>query len=144
MTGPRGTTLIELLMVLLLLGLLLALAVPPMARWRDAVAARAARDELAAGLAWTRLSALSHGGSTIVVDAPTATFWTTTPAGPGRTPVNLAERYAVRLEMGSAERVSIEYDALGVGRHASRTIRFRRGRAEAGLVVSGYGRFRRW
>ncbi|HUE76914.1 MAG TPA: prepilin-type N-terminal cleavage/methylation domain-containing protein, partial [Longimicrobiales bacterium] len=87
MTGPRGTTLIELLMVLLLLGLLLALAVPPMARWRDAVAARAARDELAAGLAWTRLSALSHGGSTIVVDAPTATFWTTTAAGPGRTPV---------------------------------------------------------
>lgn len=144
MTGPRGTTLVELVMALLLLGLLLALAVPPMTRWRDAVASRAARDELAAGLAWTRLSAVSHGGSTLVVDAANGTFWMTTPAGPGRPPVNLADRYAVRLDVGSAEPVSLEYDGLGVGRHASRTIRFRRGGAEAGLVVSAYGRVRRW
>lgn len=144
MTGPRGTTVIELLVALLLLGVLLALSLPPMARWRDAVAARAARDELAAGLAWTRLSAVSHGGSTLVVDATSGTFWTMTPAGPARPPVSLTDRYAVRLDVGSGGRVSLEYDALGVGRHASRTIRFRRGRAEAGLVISGYGRFRRW
>lgn len=135
---------IELLVALLLLGVLLALSLPSMARWRDAVAARAARDELAAGLAWTRLSAVSHGGSTLVVDAASGTFWTMTPAGPVREPVSLTDRYAVRLDVGSAGRVSLEYDALGVGRHASRTIRFRRGGAEAGLVISGYGRFRRW
>lgn len=144
MTGPRGTTVIELMVALLLLGVLLALSLPSMARWRDAVAARAARDELAAGLAWTRLSAVSHGGSTLVVDAASGTFWTMTPAGAARKPVSLTDRYAVRLDVGSGGRVSLEYDALGVGRHASRTIRFRRGRAEAGLVISGYGRFRRW
>lgn len=144
MTGPRGTTLIELLFVLLLLGVLLALALPPLGRWRDAAATRSARDELAAGLAWTRLSAVSHGGSTLVVDAATGRFWTTTPGGPIRPPVSLRDRYDVRLDVGAEDRVILTFDALGLGRTASRTIRVRRGRAEAGLIISGYGRFRRW
>lgn len=144
MNRQRGTTLIELLLVLALLTTLLGVALPGVGKWRDLHAARAARDELAAGLAWARLAAVSNGGSTLVVDEVTARFWMTTPAGPVGAAVDLGDRYAVRLELGAAERVALQYDALGIGRHASRTIRLRRGSAEAGLVVSSYGRVRRW
>lgn len=144
MIGSRGYSLIELLTVLVLLAVLLGMAVPPAARWRDGVAARAARDELAAGLAWTRLSAVSHGGSALVIDAVNGRFWTTTPDGWNGPAVDLAALYAVRLQAGAQETVRLEYDALGIGRHASRTITIRRGSAVAGIVVSGYGRFRRW
>jgi hypothetical protein len=37
----------------------------------------------------------------------------------------------------------LRYDALGLGRVASQTLLFTRGRAEARLTVSAYGRIRR-
>ena len=56
MRTTRGFTLLELLVVLGLTAALLALAFPGAARWRDAAATRAARDELASALARTRVA----------------------------------------------------------------------------------------
>ena len=139
-----GYTLIEILLVLCFLGVLLAISLPPLARWRDAAAVHAARDELAGALALTRITAASRSGATLVLDPPTARFWTEVDGQRPAPATDLASRYRVRVEAGSAGPVLFHYDALGIGRLTSRTIRIRRHGAEAGLTVSAYGRFRRW
>lgn len=142
---PRpGFTLIEMLIVLSVLGVLLVLTLPPVARWRDAAAVHAARDELAAALAWTRVAAASRSGATLVLDPETGRFWTVAAAGAAAPPTDLGSRYRVRLDVGSSGPVLFHYDALGIGRLTSRTVHIRRRGAEAGLTVSAYGRVRRW
>lgn len=138
-----GHTLIELLVALALLGILVAMALPPVGRWRDQAAVRAARDELAGGIAWTRVAAVSRGGAVFVVDPATARFWTRTSEGEDSPVIDLHARHGVQLETGAA-RVMLRYDALGIGRAASRTFTVRRGAATGGVTVSAYGRYRRW
>ena len=134
---------VELLVILAVFGVLLAIATPPATRWRDGAAVRSARDELAAGLAWTRVAAASHGGATLVLDPVTGSFRTRT-AGRAVAAVDLSGKYGVEVDPGTADPVLFRYDALGIGRLTNRTVRLRRGRAEAGLTVSAYGRYRRW
>jgi prepilin-type N-terminal cleavage/methylation domain-containing protein len=139
-----GYTLIELIVVMAVLGTLLAVALPPAVRWRDAAAVRSARDELAAGLALTRMAAASHGGAALVLDPVAGAFVTRTDRGRVLDDVDLAGRYGVRLDPGTEEPVVFYYDALGIGRLTNRTVRIRRGAAEAGVTVGAYGRYRRW
>ncbi len=142
-TKSRGYTLVEMIVVTALLGVLLAIALPPTLRWRDAAAVRSARDELAAGLAWTRVAAASHGGATLLLDPVTGRFWTRT-AGRNGEAVDLTGRYGVRVDPGTEEEVAFHYDALGIGRLTNRTVRIHRGAAEGGVTVGAYGRYRRW
>lgn len=142
MRNRTGTSFLELIIVLSLLGILLGIAAPPALRWRDVLAVRAARDEVAAALAVVRATATAAGGAALVLDAPAGVFWIAADGsrGPAR---DVGRRYGVEIA-GADGLVEIEYDALGIGRLANRTLRFRRGGAEAGLVVSAYGRVRRW
>lgn len=145
MQNARGVTLIELLVVLLILGVLLGAGVPHVARWRDTVAAHAARDELAARLAWTRVAAATGGGAALVLDLPRASY--RIEVGDGRTvrEADLEARFGVTVQaQGAQDSVVLRYDALGIGRMTGRAIQVRRGRAVAGLTVSPHGRFRRW
>lgn len=139
-----GTTLIELIVVLAVLAVLLGVAVLSSARWRDEAAVRAARDELASGLAQARVTAVSSGGAALILDPAAGRFWTVTDSGAAGEPVSLEDRYGVLVDPGGDDLVVLRYDGLGIGRLASRTVRIRRGRAEAGLTVSAYGRTRRW
>lgn len=136
-----GFSLVELLVVAALVALLATIVLPPMARWRDALAVRAARDELAAALALTRITAAAAGGAALAVD-PVAARYRVVTSGAAGDPVSLAERYGISVDGDRA--FELRYDALGIGRLASRTVTIRRGSAEAGLVVSAYGRVRRW
>jgi prepilin-type N-terminal cleavage/methylation domain-containing protein len=138
-----GYTLVELIVTMAVLCVLLAVAFPPALRWRDAAAVRSARDELAAGLGWTRVAAASHGGASLVLDPVTGRFWTRT-AGGASPVVDLCGRYGVDIDPGTESPVVFEYDALGIGRLTNRTVRIRRGDVEAGVTVSAYGRYRRW
>ena len=139
-----GTTLIELIVVMAVLAILLGVAVPSSAQWRDAAAVRAARDELASALARARATAVSRGGAALVLDPLAGRFWTVTDSGRAGETVSLEDRYGVQVDPGGEEPVIFRYDGLGIGRLASRTVRIRRGTAEAGLTVSAYGRTRRW
>lgn len=149
--GHRGAmrrrdayTLIELLVALALLGILLAMALPPVTRWRDEAGVRAARDELAAALAWTRMAAVSRGGAALVVDPAAGHVWTRTADGTDSPAIDLRARHGVELDAGSGALLVLSYDALGIGRAASRTFTLRRGDASGGVTVSAYGRYRRW
>lgn len=138
-----GYTLIELIVVTAVLGVLLTIALPPTVRWRDGVAVRAARDELAAGLSWTRWAAAAHGGASLVLDPAQGRFWTRA-AGRDWHGVDLTGRYGVRIDPGPGGLMVFHYDGLGLGRFGNHTVRIRRGHSEAGITVSSYGRFRRW
>jgi len=145
MRNARGYTLIELLIVLLVLGVLVAGGMPRFGRWRDAVAASSARDELAARLAWTRMAAASGEGATLVLHVPDG--WYRIELGDGGTAhsAGLGDRFGVVVQVaGSPDSVVLRYDALGIGRMTGRSIEVRRGNAVAGLTVSPHGRYRRW
>lgn len=144
MRHARGFTLVETLMVLALLGVLLVVAMPPVARWRDRVAVRAARDEVASALARARITAVAAGGASLVLEPATARLWTRTPAADSLRPLDLRRRYGVGLEAGPGPLVELPYDALGIGRLTSRTVVLRRRGAAAGLTISAYGRARPW
>jgi Tfp pilus assembly protein FimT len=136
---------IELLAVLMLLSILLGMAMPGATRWRDAAAVGAARDELAARLAWTRIAAASRGGAALVLELPAGRYRVELADGFAVHESDLSERFGVTIRTtGSADSVVLRYDALGIGRMTARTLEVRRGEAVGGLTVSAYGRFRRW
>jgi type II secretory pathway pseudopilin PulG len=139
--------LLELAVVLSILGVLVGLAYPSLRRGLDGIAARGARDALGMGVARARAAAVARGGAALIVDIQGARFWVEAAAGDtvGR-PVDIGKRYGVRLalEGAPAERVALRFDGLGIGRVTNRTFQVRRGRAEAHLTLSAYGRPRVW
>lgn len=147
MRTAHGHTLIELLLVLLVLGILVATGMPRFGRWRDAIAASSARDELAARLAWTRVAAASGDGAMLVLHLPDGRY--RIELGDGRTAHTavLGERFDVVVQVAGVsepDSVVLRYDALGIGRMTGRSILLQRGAAVAGLTISPHGRYRRW
>lgn len=139
----RAYTLIELLFVLLLVGVTAASFAPVARRWRDRAAVLGARESLVGLLAEARLTAVETGAASlrIVEEPPSAKVLT--PDSTLRS-VSLGSEFGVELALsGASSQVELRYDALGVGRMASQTVVFGRGKESAGLVVSSYGRVRR-
>jgi hypothetical protein len=68
------------------------------------------------------------------------------PVGLIRETLHLGAGFGVQLVIDHAttSTVRLDFDALGLGRLANRTFRVRRGRHEARLTLSSYGRPRRW
>jgi hypothetical protein len=111
------------------------------------MAVRGARDTLGVGVARARIAAVARGGAALIVDLDEARFWVEASAGDTvGMPVDLAARYGILLELDGApaERVTLRFDGLGIGRVTNRTFQFRRGRAESRLTLSAYGRPRSW
>jgi type II secretory pathway pseudopilin PulG len=143
MQNRPAHTLLELTLVLLILGILLTLSLPPLVRGRDALAVRAARNELAGAIAIARGAAVRHGGAAFILDVDSGTGWIETARGERLADVfETGARYGVRISCDRMPPVAIRFDALGIGRLANAVFRVRRARAEATLTVSAYGRVR--
>jgi hypothetical protein len=139
----RGITLLETILVLVLMGTFTAAAIRGSARLRDRWAVAAARDALAGVLREARGVAVGRGGATVTLLASPAEIVLASSADVVRR-IDLAREWGVGLDLGVGRtRVDFHFDAAGVGRMAARTVRVTLGRAEAVLVVSGYGRVRR-
>jgi prepilin-type N-terminal cleavage/methylation domain-containing protein len=143
MSNRRGFTLLELCLVLLIAGILSAMAVPHFGRARDRIAVRAAATELAGALAVTRAAAIRSGGASLHIDPSAGTAWIQTAAGL-RLSDNypIAERYGVRMETARTGTTVLRYDALGIGRITNAVISCHRGSEVASVTVSSYGRVR--
>ena len=137
-----GLTVIELCVVLLLMGTALSALAPAARRQRDRMAVVSAREATVALVARARREARLGGGAALLVEREGGRLWVESTA-PSRDTLALEERFGVRLELSSA-RARLPFDAMGVGRLASRSLRFARGEASSGLSVSAYGRIRRW
>jgi prepilin-type N-terminal cleavage/methylation domain-containing protein len=140
----RGYTLLELSAVLALMAAVASIVLAAGEGVRDRWAVEAAREEVAGLIAEARTAALVWGGATVHLSATGAEAWYEAGGTKWRL-VALAEEVALDLVLprGRTEAV-LRFDALGLGQVASQTVRFRRGEAEATLVVSAYGRVRRW
>lgn len=139
----RGHTLFELCAALLLAALVVSATLPLVRDARDRMAVVAAREAVAGLAAEARAAALAHGGAEVRVAAGPWRGWVQVGDSVAST-VALEEELGVTVGLSRDRRAtSLAYDALGLGRVASETLRFRRGGQVAALVVSGYGRVRR-
>jgi len=135
-----GFTLVELVTALFLLSLSLSLLLPAAGRQVDWMAVRGARDEVAGLLHRTRGEAVSRGGAQLVlsVSPPMARVLAGEETLAGSM---LEEIYGVSMTLSRGQQeVIMAFGPLGLGRVASQTLRFKRGEAEAVLVVSSLGR----
>jgi Tfp pilus assembly protein FimT len=142
-----GFGLAEATLAIVLVAVLASLAAPPMRRLVEGAAARGARDALAAAVARTRVAAIGAGGATLHVRLDDGSFSIRTKGGAtvyDGPSLETAYGAVVSADGAPAPSVAIAFDGLGIGRVASRTLRFRRGGAEARLTISAYGRLRRW
>jgi len=137
---PRGYTLIELVFVLTLLAAGASVSAPAARKWSDRAAVVMAREDVVAALLGARTMAVVSGGSTVTLVARPASFRFDTDFSVGA--LELAgwdSTVAMGLGAGS-DSVTIRFDALGVGRFSSRTIRLTRAGTTASVVISSYGR----
>jgi Tfp pilus assembly protein FimT len=137
-------TLTETCIALTLMGVLSTWAVPSARHGMNVVKVRGAREAVFGIATRARAVALAQGGADLVVDANERTASVVNAAGTVIHTTSLASYGVEVIADGSSAHVIIHYDARGIGRMASRTLRFRRGNVEAGLTVSTYGRVRRW
>ena len=136
-----GATITELLLVLTILAIVATMAVPQVRRGLDIVNVRAARESAFALATRARTHAQANGGASLVIDSDSDVIEVADAAG------SAVERMSanadVSVDGAASSRVALRYDAYGIGRMTSRTVRFQRGGAQATLVVSAYGRVRR-
>ena len=141
--APRGFTLLELVVVLFLLGLSLAELLPAAKRQLDRMAVLGAREEVAGLLHRARGEALARGTAEVVLTSvpPGAELIA---GGDTVTRAEFGDSYGVSLGLSSSRpEARLRFGPLGLGLVASQTLRFRRGDAEALLVISSLGRVAR-
>jgi prepilin-type N-terminal cleavage/methylation domain-containing protein len=136
-----GFSIVELCVALTLLGIGLSVALPSARRQMDRMAVLAAREATVAHIERARREARLAGGSRLELRRDRSRLWIES-GGSTRDTLELESRFGVRLEISPAS-ATIPFDALGLGRLASRSLSFVRGSARAALIVSSYGRVRR-
>jgi Tfp pilus assembly protein FimT len=137
----RGTTLLEITTLLVILGILASIAFPRFAGYRDRVSVGAGTTSVVAMLATARYAAVRRATLTaIAFDTATATI-TVFAGGDTIERRSLGAVHGVRL---TASRDSIAYAPNGMGYGAANTkLVVSRGAAAETLTVSRLGRVRR-
>ena len=136
----RGTTLLELALVLAIAGTLMTFFVIPAARALDRIQSRAAVSALAAACAFARQAAVTRGARTVVsLDTAGARVAVTVGADTLRVD-DLGARYGVSLATSNAT-LTYAPTGLATGLSNLRAI-VRRGRAADTVTVSRLGRVR--
>lgn len=139
----RGSTLAELATAMVLIAVGLTVALPPATTLRDRLAVGAASNEVVAIFVRARAAAPRFGGARVDVRAVEDEVLLVA-ADSVLARARLALEHGVDLVLTNGrDRAEIVYDALGLGRVASRTLVVRRGRAADTLRVSSYGRVAR-
>lgn len=138
----RGYTLLEALTVLILVASLSAVLAPAFRRYGDTAAVVAARESVVGLVTRARVSAAGAGGAAVRIRATPSIAWLSV-GGVEVEAERLQDELGVAVDLGGRDEVVLPFDALGIGRVASATLRFTRGGSERTLVVAAYGRVRR-
>ena len=139
----HGHTLLELALVLLIVSMTVVSVLPAAGRYRDHLATIGAREAVAGLISEARALALRSGSASVHVAADPWRAWVSDQAGQRRA-VALESDFGVHVaSTGGRTAVELSFDALGLGRVASQSLRFTRGGAESSLVISSFGRVRR-
>jgi hypothetical protein len=108
------------------------------------LAVRAAREAAFGVFSRARVVAVKHGGAEIELNAGQDRITLRRASGRIEYEHDFGAQTVDLFFDGSADPVILRYDAHGLGRMMSRTIRFSARNARAGLTVSTFGRVRRW
>jgi prepilin-type N-terminal cleavage/methylation domain-containing protein len=141
-SGVRRTafTLLELMIVVVVLGLLMGLALPRFAAFRDAASVRAALADLGSCFSVARQSAITRRTAVAVVFDTISSSVVVRSAGLTLVRHSLGAEYGIVL---GANRDSAVYDARGIGYGVSNiTVTIRRGTMVDTLTMSRLGRVR--
>jgi hypothetical protein len=141
MQKRRGTTVVELAVVLVVMAALAAIALPRLRASADRFAARVAVQEARSLFTLARRSAITRRSVVGVITDTVVGAIVVRSGGVEIARRSLRERYGVRL---STTRDSMSYDPRGLGYGAANlTIVARRGQGAETLFVSRLGRTRR-
>jgi type II secretory pathway pseudopilin PulG len=141
MERHRGTTVVELVVVLIVIGALVAIALPRFREAADRFAARAAIQETRSLFTLARRAAITRRSVVGVITDTSAGAIVVRSGGVELARGSLRDRYGVSL---MATRDSMSYDPRGLGYGAANlTIVARRGQGAETLFVSRLGRTRR-
>ena len=141
MSTRAGFSLLELIVVITIVALVLALALPRLWRVMDRVAARGAATEIAVVFGEARERAITGRRPVAVMLDTLAARVLVSASGTRLLVRDLGAAYGVRL---SASRDSMAYDPRGLGFGAANlTVVVRRGQAAESVSVSRLGRVRR-
>jgi len=138
-----GFTLLEIITVLTILGLALGEVLPVGRHLMDRMAVLGAREATIGLFHRVRMRAVAEGGARLVVEiSPPAMRIVIGESSVGSEELVLDNGVELALSRNRTV-VEFTFDAMGLGRVASQTLRFSRGRAQADLVVSSFGRIKR-
>jgi prepilin-type N-terminal cleavage/methylation domain-containing protein len=140
----RGVTLPELMSVLLIMGMLAGVVVPPGRRLLERAAVAGAADRLSAVHEATRQSAIARGQTTRYEIDRSGPRVLLSARGPGARWDTLLVVHLGDVGM-SVSQPTVTFSPLGIGSGASNTtVILTRGAAAETLTVSRTGRLRRW
>ena len=138
-----GYTLLELVFVLMLIAAGFAMVAPAYERAHERLIVRSARESLVGLIVRARSLAVAHGGATLILTAEPAGA-SLQIGGEVRDSLSLtALGVAMDLTAGRPQ-AGLRFNSLGIGELAGQTVGLSRGAARSGLIVSAYGRVRRW
>ncbi|MFI5228159.1 MAG: Tfp pilus assembly protein FimT/FimU [Gemmatimonadales bacterium] len=138
--APSGYSLLELVIVMMMIGVLLAIALPRTASLRDRSSVRAAMTDLSAAFSLARRTALSRRALVSVVLDTAARTVEVRSAGDRLWRRTLGESYGIVL---GSDRDSAVYDPRGFGYGVSNlSVIVRRGEMVDTLTMSRLGRVR--
>src|ERR1043165_3480820 len=141
MIRRAGTTIVEVIVVVIVIGALAGIALPRFRAAADRFAARSAIAEAGSLFTFARRQAITRRSPVGVITDTISGSIIVRGAGAELARASLRDRYGVRL---SATRDSMAYDPRGLGYGAANlTIIARRGRGAETLSVSRLGRARR-
>ena len=132
-------TLVEILIVIAIMSIVLAMALPKMGNMNDRNQIRSAKDGIAARISAARASAIATGRtSTFYLAADTMRFTTGTGAAEANkgTTINLYKQFGVTV---TSSAVTIPFDGRGMTSGSGQKVIFTRGSLTDSLCISPIG-----
>lgn len=138
-----GHTLVELIFVITIATAGFTVVAPSYRRAHSRLVVRSARESLVGLITRAQALAVIHGGATVTLSVNPAMAWLEAGGEVGDTLSLTALGVEMDLSAGRPQ-AGLRFNSLGIGELAGQTIGLSRGSARAGLIVSAYGRVRRW
>ena len=138
-----GYTLLELVFVLTIAAAGFTVVAPAYRRAHARLIVRSARESLIGLITRAQALAVVHGGATVTLSVNPAVVWLEAGGEVADTLYLSALGVAVEWSGGRLQ-ARLRFNSLGIGELAGQTVGLSLRSARAGLIVSAYGRVRRW